>query len=238
MHRRMVGLAASIALASGVALYSTAGAQDMADDKSTDIVVIGNNGTEALLTADSLRDAAKAFRKHAPAFAPASTLWFVASGAVEPTPTIWLRAARAGPDGRHATMPLTVDADHRFTVPLDIALTGQWQMRASGRTGGVAVRPLVLTPGSTVDDRRFGDLRLQCRVSIAFARLSFATRALAGALDPCDNKRFGLHAKMPRQVATATIDGRRTLALGKDGWSVAVPLADQSITNEQRLRIT
>jgi len=207
-----------------------------------DIVVIGDNGNLFRLTADSLRDAARAFGQHRDTYAPAANLYLqveAADGGSLDDVEIYLRARRRGPDGDRQTIDLPLDANHRAALPIDQVITGQWELRTNHARGGIRVRPLVLSPGSSLPDRRFGDLRVQCRVSIAFARLSLPMRALAGALGPCGSSRVILLTRASRPITAATITDYPTpLPIREDGVTYSVPLHDQNISNEARLRLT
>lgn len=221
------------AIALGIALPLAA--QDAAVGDSAEIIVVGDSGTETPLSADSLRDAAQAFARNRKTFAPDAQLY------------LWLRSE--APDARFFLRDrdrnpaddvlLDKTGADRFALPAGLLVSGRWQLRVRGTRSVPKLQPLVLSPGSTFTDRRFGDVRLQCRVSIAFARMSFAVRALAGAIGPCASKRVALFMAAPRQIARATIDRpARDLALSKNLSAVRVPLHDEAIGNEARLSLT
>ena len=80
-------------------------------------------------------------------------------------------------------------------------------------------------------------MRLQCRVSIAFARLSLPIRLLAGAIGPCSSDRVRLYTRAPRLLSVVTIsDYSMPIDVRPDGLSYHVPLQDERIANEARLR--
>ena len=215
-------------------------AADSESEGSGDIVVIGDNGNAFRLTADSLRDAARAYREHRANFAPQANLYFsveAGEGGTLDGLSIYLRARRRGNDGIRAIVDLPLDERGRFVLPMVIMASGDWDLRANRSRGGIRIRPLVLSPGSEIADRRFGDLRLQCRVSIAFARLSLPVRAMAGAAGVCNNSNIGLYTRAPRPLSAVTIsDYTLPIDLRPDGISYRVPLHDESIGNEARLR--
>jgi hypothetical protein len=207
---------------------------------SDDIVVVGDNGGAYRLTGDSLRDAARAYREHRSTFAPDATLYFAVEagdgGSLDGL-SLYLRARRRGEDGGRAIVELPLDERGRFILPMDVMASGDWDLRANRSRGGIRIRPLVLSPGSEIADRRFGDMRLQCRVSIAFARLSLPIRLLAGAVGPCSSQRVRLFTSAPRPLSAVTITGYAApIEVRPDGLSYHVPLQDESIGNEARLR--
>lgn len=210
-----------------------------ADDE--DIVVIGDNGGTFRLTGDALRDSAQAYRRHRAAFAPDSRLYFEvipAEGTTLAGTTLHLRARRANRDGDHERVELPLDGDRRFILPTDVVIGGQWDLRSNRPSSAIRVRPIVLSSGSSETDRRFGDARLQCRVSIAFARLSLPVRMLAGAIGPCGSSRFALYLGVRQPLERVSISGYdQPIQYRTDRRSFRVPLQDATIGNEARLRL-
>lgn len=90
-----------------------------------------------------------------------------------------------------------------------------------------------------MENRRFGDLRLQCRVAVAFARLNILLRAAANAIGPCDSPSVRLLTIPEHPVATVTISGYDgDPEIRADGMRYRVPLHVDSIGNEARMVIT
>ena len=239
----MVAFALVCAVPGAVAARVDSGAAvaiDAEAEGSDDIVVVGDNGGAYRLTGDSLRDAARAYREHSSTFAPDATLYFAVEagdGGTLDGLTLYLRARERGEDGSRAIIDLPLDAMGRFVLPPEIAASGNWDLRANRSRGGIRIRPLVLSPGSSIPDRRFGDMRLQCRVSVAFARLSLPIRLLAGAIGPCSSSRVQLYTRAPRPLSAVTItDYAATVDVRPDGIAYHVPLQDERIGNEARLR--
>lgn len=213
---------------------------DAEAEGSDDIVVVGDNGGAYRLTGDSLRDAARAYREHRATFAPDATLYFAVEagdGGTLDGLALYLRARNRSDDGSRAIVDLPLDERGRFVLPPEIAASGDWDLRANRSRGGIRIRPLVLSTGSSIPDRRFGDMRLQCRVSVAFARLSLPIRLLAGAIGPCSSSHVQLYTRAPQPLSAVTItDYAALIDVRPDGQSYHVPLQDESIGNEARLR--
>ncbi len=213
---------------------------DAGSEGSDDIVVIGDNGNAFRLTADSLRDAARAYRENRSSYAPLAQLYFaVEAGDGGPLDglSLYLRARRRGDDGNRDVVELPLDDQRRFVLPMDVMASGGWDLRANVSRGGIRIRPLVLSPDSTIADRRFGDLRLQCRVSIAFARLSLPLRMLAGAAGVCNNGNISLLTRAPRALVDVTLsDYGDPIEISEDRIAYRVPLHDERISNEARMR--
>ena len=226
-------LAAQVGSSSGVAIDAEA-------EGSDDIVVVGDNGGSYRLTGDSLRDAARAYREHRATFAPNAQLYFAVEagdGGTLDGLTLYLRARERSADGSRTIVDLPLDERGRFILPMDVMASGDWDLRANRSRGGIRIRPLVLSPGSEIADRRFGDMRLQCRVSVAFARLSLPIRLLAGAVGPCSSSSVQLYTRVPRPLSTVTItDYAEPIDVRPDGLSYHVPLQDERIGNEARLQ--
>jgi len=83
--------------------------------------------------------------------------------------------------------------------------------------------------------RRLGDLRLECRVTIAIVKeqMPFLAKTALNTLmltsDWCAKQDFNLAVPGPRYGAHAVLRaGERTRALPSLGWSVDVPIGDAS----------
>jgi hypothetical protein len=237
----LLAMAGAPALATATVAPMPATVAPAADTDDEDIVVIGDNGGTFRLTGDALRDAAQAYRRHRAAFAPDSRLYFEvipAEGTSLAGTTLHLRARRANRDGDHERVELPLDSDRRFILPTDVVIGGQWDLRSNRPSSAIRVRPIVLSSGSIETDRRFGDARLQCRVSIAFARLSLPVRMLAGAIGPCGSSRFALYLGVRQPLERVSISGYdQPIQYRTDRRSFRVPLQDATIGNEARLRL-
>lgn len=213
-----------------------------AADEASDIVVVGQNGDKTRLTADSLRDAAQAYAANRAEFAPLAPFRFEIRNpdpAILTGLTVYLRHRKRDRDGGYQTRDLPVDALGRFTLPVELVQTGDWELRTSPNRAGLRIAPLMLSPGSEFADWRMGDLRLQCRVSVAFARISAPLRLLVAAVNPCDSRSIGFYATSRQPLLRAEIVGRDLNLLSvKRPESYLVPLSDKSVSNDDRLRLT
>lgn len=211
------------------------------EDGNADIVVLGESGNGTSLSADSLRDAAQAFQRHRAEFAPLATFSFV----VEPVAgqplgdiAVRLRSTRRNAEGGYESIALPIDADGAFVLPVDQVVSGRWTLRSSQRDGSIRIRPTILSPGNGRFNRRIGDVRLHCRVAMAFMRLGLIQRAAMGAIGPCGSSNVALYYGTPRPIVSASISGwNETLPVRDDRMSVRVPLHEDAIGNEQRLVI-
>ena len=238
MTMRAPLFAAALALLTLAGPAPASAQQDAAnavEDESSEIIV--EAGGRAQLTADMLRDAARAFIRHRPAFAPSAKLYLRVFGDTQ-TLGFVLRKRRAGRDGVRESRELELDSRNLLTLPVDLVQTGEWELRVRGARTAPLIGPVPLSPGSELDDRRFGDVRLWCPVTVAFIRLGFATRTLFGALGFCSNPRAVVHMGMGRALTSATIDSpAQALELVNEGMGVRVPVADPAISNEARMRV-
>ena len=235
----LLGCAVTVgAVANWPANAQTSVQDDAATDGSNDIVVIGNSGGALKLTADALRDAAKAFRSHREEFAPASTLYLIVRGDIPDNLSLWLRKRPDSRDTDVQRIALDVDAQGRIPLPVDQLVTGGWELRTNQPGQTVKLKLWVASPGTTTELRRFGDLRLQCRASLAFARLSLAARAVTGTLGPCASSHFAVYEGAIRPISTVQIEGASgTVLVQPDGMSYRVPLADKGISNSAWVNI-
>jgi len=146
-----------------------------------------------------------------------------------------LRLRLASDDGAfQADVP--VDAAGLLTVPRSQAA---WDADATfilnRRSGQYTGHPDVRTAGLPDDVRRLGDLRLECRVTIAIVKeqMPFLAKAAINTLmltsDWCAKQDFNMGVPAPRYGAHAVLrDGERTRALPARGWTVDVPIGDTS----------
>jgi hypothetical protein len=101
------------------------------------------------------------------------------------------------------------------------------------KSGLYTGHPEVRTAGLPDNVRRMGDLRLECRVTIAIVKdqMSFMAKAAINTLmltsDWCAKKDFNYGVMAPRPGAKAVLrDGERTRTLEAHGWNVLVPIGD------------
>lgn len=147
-------------------------------------------------------------------------------------------------DGAGRQVPVTIDGDGRVafaTLP-----AGRWWLTAPAQSQGMRLRPIVLSSGTGIDDRRLGDLRAQCRVAVSMARAQASLLALPligmfDAVGGCASKRFAFYHIVEHPLASATASCRsasRDLRLSPKGISYEAPLSDRNLDNEARVRLT
>jgi hypothetical protein len=124
-------------------------------------------------------------------------------------------------------IPVALDANQSFTLPLDPRLVEQDAVVMTNRKAGTyAWRVDIRTPGLPPDTRRLGDLRLECRVDMKGAELRRMVRdpsimALAAAGDPCTYRTFQNPFFADRPVFNVTlVDGKRREAIAGE-WMYA-----------------
>lgn len=198
-----------------------------------DIVVTGLGSGGYRLTADQLRDAVRAFEQHRAEFAPQATLVWRVMPASE-AEGLELRLANGD-----QILPVVIDADARFTLPAAQVLTARWRLQSNAGQRQIRILPVILSPGSTQQDMRFGDARLLCRVFWAFANNQFSViqRAMFGAIGGCGNRRVTIWYSSEQPLATATV-ADQPLIVREDGSAYSPPLHDRSIADDARLRLT
>lgn len=140
-------------------------------------------------------------------------------------------------------LALPVDADALFVVPRNQqAWDSKAELRLSRKRKDVRVGPWVRTPGLLENQRRLGDLRLECKVMIAIAKeeIPFWADALIDSLiltrDWCSffkNEDRKWSVETPARLSSAVLhEGDRSKALEVEGRSFEVPLADPSWGND------
>jgi hypothetical protein len=141
------------------------------------------------------------------------------------------------------TLDLPVNEAALFEVPRS---RQAWDARAElimgGKRNAVRVWPHVRTPGLADNQRRLGDLRLECRVLVAVAKeeVPFYITALVNTVlltrDWCgflkDQDRTW-SASAEAELASATLhEGERRQALKVEGKHFMVPLSDAGWSND------
>lgn len=169
-----------------------------------------------------------------------------------------VRARSGGPlTGEPPTATLSGD-DFRLSLPVDAGGTfavprsrQAWDANAelvlNRKRNAVRVWPSIRTPGLADNQRRLGDIRLECRVVVAIAKKEapFWAVALGNTIlmtsDWCgflkDQER-SWNVKMPGELAAATLrEGDRTLALRVKGNEAELPLSDPSWSNDALIEV-
>jgi hypothetical protein len=152
-----------------------------------------------------------------------------------------LGARLAGDDGY--ALPLALDDEGRFQVPRSRpALDADAELRLSGKHSEVRVWPYVRSPGLAGNQRRLGDIRLECQVFVAIAKkeaplhiVLLGNTVMLGS-DWCGfmkDRERAWDVAMPAALSAAVLrDGGRTTALRVKGSRFEVPIGDQSWSND------
>lgn len=146
-------------------------------------------------------------------------------------------------------LALPVDVDAQFEVPRS---RQAWDARAelvlSRKRSEVRVWPAIRTPGLADNQRRLGDVRLECQVLVAVAKeeAPFWAVALGNSVmltgDWCSvlkDKDRTWSVRMPAELASATLrDGEHRLTLKVKGNAFAVPISDTGWSNDALVEVT
>ena len=194
------------------------------------------------LTPTQLREAIDAYAAQRAQHAPDAPLRFEVFG-FRTDPTLAGVRFRLLADNGDA-IPIVLDANGRFTLPTIDYSAKLYALQADRRSGSVRVRPLILSPGSSVEDRRLGDVRLNCAVAWAMMRqtLSVVARGMVGAVGgACASGDISVFFKTDRPIASATVvagDAVKPVPLGPDGGSFRYIGYDRALPDEARIRLT
>lgn len=146
------------------------------------------------------------------------------------------------------SLPLPLDDTLQFTVPRN---QQAWDRKAelvlSRKRREVMVWPDIRTPGLADNQRRLGDVRLECQVLIAVAKeeAPFYIVAMVNTLilttDWCSfmkDKDRTWSVAMPSKLASATLrDGERVETLRVSGREFHVPIGDTSLSNDALIEV-
>lgn len=187
----------------------------------------------------------KAIRKYEavkPRFAPDSQLYFEV-WPNDPRDTVSDISLELVPK-KGDPIAIDIDAQGRFIMP--VVEGTKWRLVANRGTKSVAIRPLVLSPGSSETDRRLGDLRAQCPAMASIASMSFIERTAFGAFGGCESGSVNIFTRSRLPLASAWVEegGRRAdLFIRRyedaNGLSTSyrLPLADDEWSNEARVHL-
>jgi hypothetical protein len=151
--------------------------------------------------------------------------------------------------GDEFTLPLPVGADALFVIPRSRqAWDANAELVLSRKRSEARVWPYIRTPGQADNQRRLGDLRLECRVFVTIAKKEapFRVVALANTIfmtgDWCaffkDADRTWT-VNVESALASAVLrEGERTLPLRVKGSQFELPLSDASWSNDAIVELT
>ena len=152
-----------------------------------------------------------------------------------------LGARLSGDDGY--ALPLALDDEGRFQVPRSQpALDADAELRLSGKHSEVRVWPYVRSPGLAGNQRRLGDIRLECQVFVAIAKketplhIVLLGNTLMLGSDWCgflkDEDR-AWDVPMPATLVAAVLrEGQRSAVLRVKGRKFEIPVGDTSWSND------
>jgi hypothetical protein len=164
------------------------------------------------------------------------------AAALQGAPGTGRLGARLSGDGDY-TLTLALDEAGRFQVPRSQpAWDAEAELRLSGKHSEIRVWPWVRTPGLAGNQRRLGDIRLECQVFVAIAKkeaplhiVLLGNTFMMGS-DWCafmKDKENTWDVAMPGKLSAAVLhDGARSLALRVSGRKFAVPIGDTSWSND------
>lgn len=147
-------------------------------------------------------------------------------------------------------LPLPLGADGRFTVPRsEEAEDANSELELNRKRKLYRIAADVRTPGLAPNQRRLGDLRLECRVMVAMAKeeIPFLVKALVNSLllttdwcsyfDDKKNATFGFRADKPLAEAVL-VEGNRSALLRSSGRGYSVPLGDSAWNDDAVIELT
>jgi len=200
-----------------------------------DEVLVNASKSPFSIDAKALRRAAAAFDKDR-SLAPEAPLRF---RVIDYTPKaeplrIWIERG-------DSVETILVGADALLTLP-QLAFADGARLLANRSEEALTLTPEILTPGTALHTRRIGDLRLQCRIHLAFHihRAPLYIRALMPPVGMvCNSKNFGYYVHAGFEVESIEIGGaeaykavRGDKSKAFPGGGYAAPLGDRSINDD------
>jgi hypothetical protein len=167
-------------------------------------------------------------------------------------------AARLVGDGGFK-LPVSIDAGGRFTVPRsEAAEDANSELELNRKRRVYRTEPDVRTPGLPENQRRLGDLRLECKVTVAMAKEEIPTffvltiNTILMRIDWCGffgdqedtrfegaarTAHFSYHAERPLAQALL-VEGNRSALLKVKGESYEVPIGNTSWGDDALVELT
>jgi hypothetical protein len=157
-----------------------------------------------------------------------------------------LNARLSGDDGY--ALSLALDGAGRFQVPRSHpAWNADAELRLSKKYDEVRVWPSVRSPGLADNQRRLGDIRLECQVFVTIAKkeaplhvVLLGNAAMLGS-DWCafmKDKDRSWDVAMPARLSAAVLrDGARSMPLRVRGQRFGVPIGDTSWSNDAIIEV-
>jgi hypothetical protein len=156
-------------------------------------------------------------------------------------------------------LPVTIDADRRFVVPRsEAAEDADSELELNRKKRVYRTEPDIRTPGLAANQRRLGDLRLECKVTVAMAKEEIPTffvltiNTILLRTDWCgffgdqDDTRFegasrkahfGYRADRPLSQALL-IEGNRSAQLKVKGEQFDVPIGNATWSDDALIELS
>lgn len=150
-------------------------------------------------------------------------------------------------------LPIALDAERRFTVPRsEAAENADSELELNRKRRVYRTEPDIRTPGLSASQRRLGDLRLECKVSVAMAKEEIplfwvlTINTILMRTDWCGffgdqtdtrfdsasrSAHFGYRAGRPLAEALL-VEGNRSALLRVEGEEFEVPIGDAGWSDE------
>jgi hypothetical protein len=151
--------------------------------------------------------------------------------------------------GEDYALPLSLDDAGRFQVPRsEPAWNADAELRLSKKHSEVRVWPHVRSPGLADNQRRLGDIRLECQVFVSIAKkeaplhLVLLGNAVMLGSDWCGfmkdkDRTWGV--AMPARLSAAVLrEGARSTPLRVRGQRFHVPIGDNSWSNDAIVEVS
>lgn len=231
----LLWLATRSALAAEVPTEEGSGAET---SETVAIQVVGIRHPESVDYAMFLKGE-EAFAAHH-ALAPGATLRFSAM-ASKLVPGSELKLSIVGEE---ESVALPLDRQGSFVLPDPARVKiGDARIVANQAKGAVRIDPLVQSPDQAENQRRLGDLRLECEVIWAMQKDSvpFLARAAFGLVGgSCHSAKIAIQFLARRKLAAAALvqgDKRQAIPIAKNGQAYIPPLYDRTWSNDARVEL-
>lgn len=241
---RPVLLAALLAITgcpAALAKQADTAQDDIGDSGNADygaIVVTANQDGKHIVRGSDIEEMVEAFNKWRPEYAPNGLLYLQ----FRPAKDQQIDNVEGQLRRDNEVIDLVFNERGLAFIPVERLGDGKWELSFNQVKGKLRIFPTILSPGTDEENRRIGDMRLQCRVFWGYYnnRVNIVFRGLFDLVGGCTTKRVGAYHPVEKEIETAIIDGKSEpqKLLEPDKKAYLVPLSDKEIDNDAMLRIT
>jgi hypothetical protein len=193
------------------------------------------------ISPEQLRDGVNTFNAKRPALAPQARILIKIVGYGR-NPELNGVKFRLSPIKGGDPIALVPDAEGYFELPNVNFNKTRYELLANRKTGTVRLSIFVFSPGTDLDNRTMGDLRLECAVAWSVGKhdASLLAKSMIGlAGGACTSKRVGVYfnGSRPAKAVNLTYAGKTVALPTTTKGAYRPPVYDKKVPHSARLQV-